>query len=184
MEKIFLTAQELLDDSHRLGLRVIDSKYVPTFLLILWRGGGPIGIAIHELLKFKNIDTNHMVLKTSSYNNFEQSNQIYIDDMSNLVKNISQEDKLLIIDDIFDSGRTYAAVLSALDDQCGSNCPSEIRLAVPWYKPEKNKTKYIPDYFLHTTDQWVVFPHELDALNNRELAIHRPVLEMKNNLNE
>ena len=176
MKKIILTAQELLDDSYRLGLQVIESKYKPTFLLILWRGGGPIGVAIHELFKFKNIKINHMVLKISSYTNFEQSNQIHIDDMSNLVKNISQQDKLLIIDDIFDTGRTYAAVMDALVEECGENHPSEIRVAVPWYKPERNKTKYIPDYFIHTTDQWVVFPHELDALNDQELAVHRPIV--------
>ena len=58
MKKIILTAQELLDDSYRLGLQVIESKYKPTFLLILWRGGDPIEVAIHELFKFKNIKVN------------------------------------------------------------------------------------------------------------------------------
>ena len=83
-------------------------------------------------------------------------------------------DDLNFIDDIFDTGRTYAAIIDALVDNCGANLPSDIRLAVPWYKPEKNKTKYTPDYFLHITDKWVVFPHELDVLNDKELAIHRP----------
>ena len=174
MKKIILTAQELLDDSYRLGMQVIESKYEPTFLVALWRGGGPIGIAIHELLSFYKFKVNHAVLKTSSYKNFEQSNQIYIDDMSNLIKNISQQDRVLFIDDIFDTGRTYAAIIEALVDNCGANLPNDIRLAVPWYKPEKNKTKYTPDYFLHTTDKWIVFPHELDVLNDKELAIHRP----------
>ena len=52
MKKIFLKAEELLQDSFQLGMNIIDSKYDPTILVILWRGGAPIGIANHELMKF------------------------------------------------------------------------------------------------------------------------------------
>jgi len=176
MKKIILTAQELLDDSYRLGLKIIQSEYKPTYLVVLWRGGGPIGIAIHELMTFKGMEINHTVVKTSSYKKFNQSNHIYIDGMSNLIENISQKDRLLFIDDIFDTGRTYAAIREALVKECGKALPNDIRMASPWYKPEKNKTKYKPDYFIHTTNQWVVFPHELDALSDKELAIHRPII--------
>lgn len=46
LEKHYLDAQQLLEDSFRLGMRVLESGYRPTFILAVWRGGAPMGIAI------------------------------------------------------------------------------------------------------------------------------------------
>jgi hypothetical protein len=51
-----------------------------------------------------------------------------------------------------------------------------MRIAVPWYKPTRNETDLVPDYFLRETAEWLVFPHELDALTTEELAAARPEL--------
>ena len=37
-----------------------------------------------------------------------------------------------------------------------------------------HETDLTPDYFLRETDEWLVFPHELDALTPEELERHRP----------
>jgi hypothetical protein len=34
----------------------------------------------------------------------------------------------------------------------------------------------VPDYFLHETAEWLVFPHELDALTPEEMRERRPAL--------
>ena len=52
--------------------------------------------------------------------------------------------------------------------------PKDVRIAVPWYKPSRNQTKLTPDYFIHETAEWLVFPHELDALSPAELKQARP----------
>ena len=52
--------------------------------------------------------------------------------------------------------------------------PNDVRSAVTWYKPSKNKTDIEPDYYLHQTSELIVFPHELDALTSDELKLHRP----------
>ena len=42
--------------------------------------------------------------------------------------------------------------------------------------PTRNQTDLIPDYFIKETDEWLVFPHELDALTPEEMAVERPEL--------
>ena len=45
-EKIYLPAQQLLEDSFRLGADIIQDGFRPTMMIAIWRGGVPMGIAI------------------------------------------------------------------------------------------------------------------------------------------
>jgi len=47
---------------------------------------------------------------------------------------------------------------------------------VPWYKPARNLTDRVPDYYLHETAQWIKFPHSLEGLSEGEIQKHRPEL--------
>ena len=58
---------------------------------------------------------------------------------------------------------------------CGDQLP-EIRIATPYFKPGNNRTGRSPDYFLHQTDDWLVFPHELDGLSLAEIRSNKPEL--------
>ena len=49
-EKLYLGAQELLEDSFRLAARVLASGFKPSFIVAIWRGGAPIGMAVQEFL--------------------------------------------------------------------------------------------------------------------------------------
>jgi hypoxanthine phosphoribosyltransferase len=91
-----------------------------------------------------------------------------------IIKKICHEDRLLIVDDVFDTGNTIAAVMEELRKRARDNTPDDIRIAVPWYKPSRNETDVVPDYFIHETAEWLVFPHELDALSPEELRAARP----------
>ena len=83
-------------------------------------------------------------------------------------------DSLLIVDDVFDTGNTIVAVVEELRNRARGNTPEDIRVAVPWFKPSRNETDTIPDYYLRETSEWLVFPHELDALTPEELRECRP----------
>ena len=91
------------------------------------------------------------------------------------------EDSLLIVDDVHDTGVSIDKIISDLSTACKKNTP-EIRVATPYYKPSKNKTSRVPDYYLHETDKWLVFPHELDGLTLDEIKDHKP--EIKDLLSE
>ena len=43
-------------------------------------------------------------------------------------------------------------------------------------KPNQNKTNRKPDYFIHETDKWLVFPHELEGLSAEEIIENKPEL--------
>jgi hypothetical protein len=49
-------------------------------------------------------------------------------------------------------------------------------VAVPWFKPSRNETDMLPDFYLKETAEWLVFPHELDALTPEEMQEARPEL--------
>ena len=48
MDKTVLSAQDLLEDSIELGIKVLESGFEPTFIVGLWRGGSSVGIVVQE----------------------------------------------------------------------------------------------------------------------------------------
>ena len=59
-ERLYISADELLSDSFKLALKVLDSGFRPTHIIGIWRGGTPVGIAVQELLDFSGIKTDHI----------------------------------------------------------------------------------------------------------------------------
>ena len=169
-EKIYISAESLLNDSFRLAANVLNSGFRPNFIIGIWRGGTPVGIAVQELMDFLDVKTDHIAIRTSSYTGIgEQSDEVAVHGLGYIVRKINQEDALLIVDDVFDSGRSIEAVIRTLTERTRRNTPNEIRVATPWYKPGNNKTSRVPDYYVHETDKWLVFPHELKGLNREEI---------------
>ena len=154
-----------------------DSGFRPSFILALWRGAAPIGIAVQEFLSYRGIDSDHIAIRTSSYSGIDnQSRKIAIYGMGYLIKNVAFEDRLLIVDDVFDTGHTIEALIQHLRDKARHNTPDDIRVAVPYYKPSRNLTNRTPDFYLHETEQWLKFPHSLEGLSKQEVKEHRPEL--------
>jgi hypoxanthine phosphoribosyltransferase len=176
-EKQYLTAQQLLEDSFRLGADIIKDGFRPSIMIAIWRGGVPMGIAIQELLTWYGIETDHIAIRTSSYSGIDgQSPDIRIHGMNYLIKNCTREDRLLIVDDVFDTGLTIDAVMAHLQDKARLNTPHDIRIAVPYYKPGRNRSKRVPDYYLHETERWLKYPHSLEGLGIDEVAANRAEL--------
>ncbi|MEO0577038.1 MAG: phosphoribosyltransferase family protein [Pseudomonadota bacterium] len=177
MQKTVLTAQALLEDSFRLGASILKDGFKPTLIIAIWRGGTPVGMAVQELLAYCGVDSDHIAIRTSSYHGVdERSNHVAIHGLDYIVNKINTVDRVLIVDDVFDTGNTIAAVIKELARRARDNMAEDVRIAVPWFKPTRNQTSLTPDYYVHETDEWLVFPHELDALTADELAEHRPRL--------
>ena len=43
MEKTYISANDLLLDSYKLGIKIFDSGFKPDFIVGVWRGGTPVG---------------------------------------------------------------------------------------------------------------------------------------------
>ncbi len=176
MDKTVLTAGELLRDSFRLGVKILESGFEPTLIIAIWRGGTPVGMAVQEILAYCGVDSDHIAIRTSSYTGVDQRSAVAVHGLNYIIKKVCHDDRVLIVDDVFDTGNTFRAVIDELQERARGNTPEDIRMAVPWYKPSRNETDLVPDYYLHETAEWLVFPHELDALTPEEMRARRPEL--------
>lgn len=176
VEKVFVSAESLLRDSFELALRIHESDFKPSFILGVWRGGTPVGIAVQEVLETLDTPTNHFAIRTASYgarttsfDSKEALPEVQVYGLQHVVDVMNAEDCLLIIDDIFDSGRSVDAIIREVQARCRKNTPEDIRVATIFYKPKRNLTERTPDFYVHETDEWTVFPHELRGCSEAEL---------------
>ena len=177
MEKHYIGATELLEDSFKLAWKVFESGYRPNYIVGVWRGGAPIGIAVQELFDVLGVDSDHIAIRTSYYSSIGERNEsVQVYGLSYLIKKLESEDSLLIVDDVFDTGKSIHQIIFDLKTACKKNTP-EIRIATPYFKPSQNKTDIKPDYYLHETDKWLVFPHELEGLSAEEIIKNKPELK-------
>ena len=176
MDKTVLSAQDLLEDSFRLGVKVLESGFEPTLIIAIWRGGTPVGMAVQEIMSYCGLDADHIAIRTSSYSGVDERHEVAVHGLNYIIKKIRHDDRVLIIDDVFDTGNTIKAVLHEISKRARGNTPQDMRVAVPWFKPTRNQTDMVPDFYLRETDEWLVFPHELDALTPEEMLAARPEL--------
>jgi hypoxanthine phosphoribosyltransferase len=170
-DKIYLDSNEMLRDSFTLARLIYDSGFLPDVLVALWRGGTPIGIAIHEFLAFKGVKCYHTSLKVCSYTAIGERCEPSIDNIKSITEIVDSETKVLIVDDIFDSGATVRAIREELVE-----LTDNVRVATLYYRPEHNITDFTPEYYLKETDTWLVFPHELVDLTPDEIREKDPLI--------
>tara|TARA_B100000029_G_C17106486_1_gene789910 strand:- start:88 stop:654 length:567 start_codon:yes stop_codon:yes gene_type:complete len=176
MDKLFINAEQLLQDSFELAWQIYESGFRPNYIIGVWRGGAPIGIAVQELLDVLDVKSDHIAIRTSHYKGIgEHKNEVQVFGLNYMVKRIKSEDSLLIVDDVHDTGMSIDQIIFEIRKVCKKNTP-QIKIATPYFKPSNNKTGRIPDFYLHESDQWLVFPHELEGLTKEEIKENKPQL--------
>ncbi len=171
-----------MEDSFRLGVQIFNSGFRPTFIVGLWRGGSSIGIYVQECLQTLGVDTDHIAIRTSYEG--PQAYQAQLTDpepnirvhgTKYMLDTLNHDDALLLVDDVYSSGRNVDAVIDRLTRRLKRNMPSDVRVASLWYKPTQRQVDRVPDYFQHETADWLVLPYELKDLSKDELKQHKPV---------
>ena len=176
MDKLFIQSEELLKDSFNLAWQVYESGYRPNYIIGVWRGGAPIGIAVQEFLDVLGVPSDHIAIRTSHYKGIDlRDSQVQVYGLNYIIKQVESEDSLLIVDDVHDTGISIQKIISDLQTACKKNTP-EIKVATPYFKSKKNKTERKPDFYLHETEKWLVFPHELEGLSMDEIIEFKPEL--------
>mgnify|MGYP001336911010 CR=1 FL=1 len=176
MEKLFIKANELLEDSFNLAWKIFESGYKPNYIIGVWRGGAPVGIAVQEFLSVLGIKSDHIAIRTSYYSGINERNEtVQVYGLNYVIKKLESEDRLLVVDDVHDTGNSINQIISDLRKACKKNSP-EIKIATPYFKPNKNETETKSDFFIHETDKWLVFPHELEGLTVDEIKENKPEL--------
>jgi len=168
-KKKFISPDELRLQSFKLAQRVVSSGFNVTFLVALWRGGAPIGCYVHEYLKYKGNNADHIAIRTSRYTGIGSCNEeVIVHNLTYLKEQAKQGDTILLVDDVWDSGKSIEAFIEKIDKEL-SHLKLVIRVATIYYKPKRNKLLIQPDYFVEETDEWLVFPHELEGLSKEEI---------------
>jgi hypoxanthine phosphoribosyltransferase len=183
MQKRFLDEDSLIQDSFRLGVKIFESGFRPTFIVGLWRGGSSVGIYVQECLQTLGVNTDHISVRTSyqglpSYESMvSQPDSIRVHGTQYLIENLNAEDSLLIVDDVFSTGFSIQATKARLAKQLKKNLPHDICIATLYQRPQQRKTEFEPDFVLHTTSDWLVFPYEMNGLTKAEIEQHKPSLK-------
>ena len=132
--------------SRELAAEVADSGFVPEIVIAVARGGMALGGAMTYALGVKLTDA----INVEFYTDVHQT----LPDPVLLAPQLDTESvagrKLLVVDDVADSGRTLGLVLKLL-----RGFGADVRSAVLYAKPT---TVVQPDHVWRTTDKWIVFP--------------------------
>lgn len=140
-----------------LYIRLSESKYIPDIIMPIARGGlVPAGI-----LSQYYPDAKFYLIQTKSYKDVdkqEESVRIYIP--KSISKDIEKNQKILIVDDIYDTGKTLEEVKNVLMEKGIKNNVATCTLFL------REESEGSPDFFAETIKQgvWLNFPWELKII--------------------
>jgi uncharacterized protein len=132
--------------TRELARSVVDSGYEPEMVIAVARGGLIPAGALAYAIGIKAAGT----LNVEFYSDIEQTlpDPVVLEPLLDTDAIIGK--RLLVVDDVADSGRTLELVLELLRRHT-----SQVRSAVLYTKP---RTIVRPDYSWHETDLWIDFP--------------------------
>ncbi len=148
VEVLYAGWDEIHEMSYRLGLMALEDGYYPDVIVGVLRGGYIVARILSDVLGLSDIG----VVEVKFYKGVgEQAKRPVI--TQPLTAEIRGR-KVLIVDDVVDSGRT----LEVVSEQVRLRGATEVRTASLYYKP---RSIIKPDYYVVETSKWVLFPWEL-----------------------
>jgi hypoxanthine phosphoribosyltransferase len=147
LTKRYLSWEEI----QRLVDHLIRTHLTETYdvMLVITRGGMVPGCLISEKIDLRNILVAAVVYYTDIDHTLEKPIFLQFPSDTLLVGK-----RILVVDDVWDSGRTIMAVRERLDVL---NC--DYKVAVLHFKPGRSKfADFGPDFHGETTEEWLVYP--------------------------
>ena len=149
MNKQHLTWTQVEDLAIRLADRLPNSYEV---MLVITRGGMVPACIVSERLNLRNILVAAVMFYTAQERTLDKP--IFLQFPADPLLN---RRRVLIVDDVWDSGRTIMAVRERVLDAGGLP-----ETAVLHYKPARNAYGATqPDYYVDETDAWIVYPWDV-----------------------
>ncbi len=180
MSKIFVEYDEVRNNSLKLAHRIHQDGFVPDVIYVLLRGGAYIGNVISEYFKIVRAGERpvfYAAVVARSYTDIHQRSQVRIDGWTYKPEYLRTGDKILLVDDIYDSGTTMSYLGEVI---MGHGIPREdLKIAVHDYKVfsyQESSMSVTPDYYCvrHNInspeeDIWIHYKsHEFVGLTEEE----------------
>ena len=184
MIKEFLEYDTVRNNALKLANKIYKDGFIPDVIYCSLRGGAYMANIISEYFKIiAKKEKFHPVLYAGvvarSYSDIAQHTKVFIDGWTYPPENLRAGDKILLVDDIFDSGRTINCLVETLMNSRGIP-RDDIKVVVHDYKYftyYKEQLPIQPDYFcrmfeINSPDEnrWIHYmSHELVGLSKKEL---------------
>jgi hypoxanthine phosphoribosyltransferase len=179
--KEFLPYETVRDNALKLAKRIRDDGFMPDVIYVSLRGGAYMGNVISEYFKVvrgREHPVFYAAVVARSYVDVRHNGAVRVDGWTYSPEHLRTGDKILLVDDIFDSGMTINHLVDIILEK---GIPrTDVKVAVHDYKRflyRKDQLPIQPDYYcrLHEIrepeeDGWIHYlSHELVGLTKEEL---------------
>ncbi len=185
--KIFRSEVDIRNNALRLSEQIHESGFFPNVIYVSLRGGAYLGNIISEYFKLVAPDRQpvlYAAVVAHSYSGFSNTKNVRVDGWTYEPTHLRTGDKVLLVDEIYDSGNTVSLFYDVFQDKGIQK--KDMRIAVYDYKVKQYdkdaKYKVKPDYYCHkhvipseSEEIWIHYlTHELIGLTREELSEHYP----------
>ena len=184
MKKEFLPYDIVRDNALKLAAKIYRKGFIPDVIYVSLRGGAYLGNVLSEYFKVinrKGRPVYYAAVVARSYTDVQKSGQIKVEGWTYAPEHLRIGDKVLLVDDIFDSGKTINHLAGIILEK---GIPREdLKVAVHDYKYFYDKPDQLPiqpDFFCRRHEQsiydeetWIHYmSHELIGLNAEEMETY------------
>ncbi len=184
MSKEFISYNQVRNNALKLAHRIHMEGFIPDVIYVSLRGGAYLGNVISEYFKAVRRESKpvlYAAVVARSYSDVHQNDQVRVDGWTYSPEYLRNGDKVLLVDDIYDSGRTINHLAEVI---LGKGVPrKDFKIAVHDYKVIGYRGEQLPirpDYWcrLHEIkvpgdEKWIHYmSHELVGLTDDELRTH------------
>ncbi len=193
-DKIFIPYDTVRNNAIVLAKQIHDEGFVPDVIYVSLRGGAYMGNVISEFFKFVRRGQRpvfYAAVVARSYTDIRAQERVSVDGWTYSPEFLRSGDRVLLVDDIFDTGRTVNHLVEVILEK---GIPrTDVRIAVHDYKIRHYAGERLPiqpDYYCNKhevktpeEDHWIhylshemvgLIPEEIDA-NYRDERV-RPIL--------
>lgn len=179
--KEFIPYDDIRNNAIELANRIYREGFIPDVIYVSLRGGAYMGNVISEFFKFVRRGQRpvfYAAVVARSYTDIHQQEKVSVDGWTYSPEHLRSGDRVLLVDDIFDTGRTVNHLVQIILEK---GIPrNDIRIAVHDYKIREYVDERLPiqpDYYCRkheittpVNDQWIHYlSHELVGLDPSEI---------------
>jgi hypoxanthine phosphoribosyltransferase len=184
MKKEFLQFDVVRDNALKLAHRIYNEGFIPDVIYVSLRGGAYLGNVISEYFKVVHKGQRpvyYAAVVARSYTDVAKADIVKVDGWTYSPDYLRVGDRVLLIDDIFDTGRTINHLARIIIEK---GIPrKDLKIAVHDYKyfaDKQDQLPFQPDYWcrkhemsIHGEGSWIHYmSHELVGLTETEIEEH------------